>query len=123
MAERTTFQLWYGRDEPPVESIPLRAGPVTAELVGRDLRAIRYGGLEIAQRVYIAIRDRNWDTVPGTMSDLTIDQRDDRFTVRFTVTHRRAEVDLIWQGKSWASQTARSATPWIARSMRTWTTS
>jgi hypothetical protein len=99
MVERTTYQLWYGRDEPPVEPIPLRAGPVTAELVGRDLRAIRYGGLEIAQRVYIAIRDRNWDTVPGTMSDLIIDQRGDRFTVRFTVTHRRAEVDLIWHGE------------------------
>ncbi len=99
MAERTTFQLWYGRDEPPVAPIPLRAGPVTAELVGRDLRAIRYGGLEIAQRVYIAIRDRNWDTVPGAMRDLTVDQREDRFAVRFTVTHRRADVDLTWQGE------------------------
>lgn len=99
MAERTAFQLWYGRNEPPMESIPLHAGPVTAELVGRDLRAIRYGGLEIAQRVYIAIRDRNWDTVPGVMSDLVIDQRADRFSVRFTVTHRRAEVDLTWQGE------------------------
>lgn len=99
MAERTTYQLWYGRDESPVEPILLHAGPVTAELVGRDLRAVRYGGLEIAQRVYIAIRDRNWDTVPGTMRELTIDQQDDRFAVRFTVTHRRAEVDLTWQGE------------------------
>ena len=99
MAERTTFQRWYGRDEPPVEAIALHAGPVTAELVGRDLRAVRYGGLEIAQRVYIAIRDRNWDTVPGVMSDLTINQRDDHFAVRFTVTHQRAEVDLTWQGE------------------------
>jgi hypothetical protein len=99
MAERSTYQLWYGRNEPPVEPIPLHAGPVTAELVGRDLRAVRYGGLEIAQRVYIAIRDRNWDTVPGIMRDLTIDQQEDRFTVRFTVDHRRAEVDLTWQGE------------------------
>lgn len=99
MAERTTFQLWYGRDEPPVEPIPLHAGPVTAELVGRDLRAVRYGGLGIAQRVYIAIRDRNWDTVPGTMHDLTIDQGDDQFTVRFTVAHHRADVNLTWQGE------------------------
>lgn len=99
MAERTTFQRWYGRDEPPVEPIPLHAGPVTAELVGRDLRAVRYGGLELAQRIYIAIRDRNWDTVPGTMHDLTIDQDDDQFTVRFTVAHRRADVNLTWHGE------------------------
>ncbi|MFT4041167.1 MAG: hypothetical protein QM692_23500, partial [Thermomicrobiales bacterium] len=99
MTERTPFQLWYGRDEPPVEAVPLRAGPVTAELVGRDLRRVRYGGLEIAQRVYIAIRDRNWDTVPGVLSDLTVEQGEDAFAVRFTVTHRRAEVDLSWQGE------------------------
>ncbi|MDQ2651740.1 MAG: hypothetical protein M3Z20_01745, partial [Chloroflexota bacterium] len=66
---------------------------------GRDLRGIRYGGLEIAQRVYIAIRDRNWDTVPGAIRDLSIDQREEQFAVRFTVTHRRAEVDLAWQGE------------------------
>jgi hypothetical protein len=33
------------------------------------------------------------------MHDLSIDQRKDRFAVRFTVTHRRAEVDLTWQGE------------------------
>lgn len=99
MAERTTFQRWYGRDEPPVEPIFLHAGPITAELVGRDLRAVRYGGLEIAQRIYVAIRDRNWDTVPGTMHNLVIDQGDHQFVVRFDVAHRRADVDLTWQGE------------------------
>jgi hypothetical protein len=67
--------------------------------VGRDLRNVRYGGTEIAQRVYVAIRDRNWDTVPGEMSDLVIDEGEDRFTARFTVTHQQHDIDLVWRGE------------------------
>ncbi len=99
MSERSIYQLWYGRDEPPLEPIPLHAGPVTALLVGRDLRNVRYGSLEIAQRIYVAIRDRNWDTVPGDVSDLVVEQADDHFAVRFTVTHRWRDIDATWRGE------------------------
>jgi D-apionolactonase len=92
-------QWWYGRDEPPLAPQLLRAGPVTALLVGRDLRNVRYGATEIAQRVYVAVRDRNWDTVPGEVSDLTVDQGDDRFVVRFTVRHRQHDIDFTWRGE------------------------
>ena len=93
------FQWWYGRDEPPLEPLDLRAGPVTARMVGRDLRNVRFGGTEIAQRVYVAIRDRNWGTVPGEVSDLTVEEGEDHFAVRFTVTHRQHDIDLIWNGE------------------------
>jgi hypothetical protein len=99
MSERSIYQLWYGRDEPPVEPIPLRAGPITALLVGRDLRNVRYGSLEVAQRVYVAIRDRNWDTVPGDVHDLEIEQEEDRFSVRFTVIHKWRDIDATWHGE------------------------
>ena len=92
-------QWWYGRDEPPPESRDLRAGPVTARLVGRDLRNVRFGGVEIAQRVYVAIRDRNWGTAPGQVSDLTVEEGEDHFAVRLTVMHRQHEVDLVWNGE------------------------
>ena len=93
------YRLWYGRDEPPAEAIPLRAGPVTAELVGRDLRNVRYGGIEVAQRVYVAIRDRNWDTVPGEIANLVVDRGEDRFAVSFDVRHRAPGVDIAWRGR------------------------
>jgi hypothetical protein len=93
------YEWWYGRDEPPIAPRPLHAGPVTASLVGRDLRNIRYGGIEVAQRIYMALRDRNWDTVPGEVSDVVVEQGDDSFTVRFTVTHRQRDIDLTWQGE------------------------
>lgn len=96
---RSPYQLMYGRDEPPEESLPLRAGPVTAELVGRDLRNVRYGELQIVQRIYIAMRDRNWDTVPATIANLQVDQRDDRFAVRFDARHQQHDLDLSWRGE------------------------
>jgi hypothetical protein len=99
MAERTDYQLWYGRDEPPSAPRPLKAGPVTALLDGRDLRQVCYGGLEVAQRIYIAVRDRNWGTVPGTVSDLIVDEGEDRFAVHFTVTHRQHDIDFVWRGE------------------------
>lgn len=95
----TQHQWWYGRDEPPQPSRLLRAGPVTARLVGRDLRNVRYGGTEVAQRIYVAVRDRNWGTVPGEVSDLAIEDGEDRFAVRFTVTHRQQDVDFAWRGE------------------------
>lgn len=95
----STFELWYGRDEPPVAAHPLRAGPVTALLVGCDLRDVRFGGVQIAQRIYVAIRDRNWGTVPGEMSNLVVDAGNDRFLVRFDVVHRQHDIDLTWRGE------------------------
>ena len=44
----------------------LRAGPVTVLLDGVDLRYLRIGGTELVRRVYVAVRDVDWDTVPGT---------------------------------------------------------
>ena len=93
------YQWWYGRDEPPLISRALRAGSVTARLVGRDLRSVRFGATEIAQRIYVALRDRNWGTVPGEITDLVVDDGEDRFAVRLTVTHRQHDIDLTWKGE------------------------
>jgi D-apionolactonase len=93
------FQWWYGRAEPPLAFRTLRAGPVTANLVGRDLRNLRFGGAEIAQRIYVAVRDRNWDTVPGEAFDVTVEAGENQFAVRFTVTHRKHDIDFVWHGE------------------------
>jgi hypothetical protein len=99
MPQPTTFQLWYGREEPPLEPISLHAGPLTAQLLGRDLRNVRFGGLEVAQRIYVAVRDRNWGTVPGELADLDVVQGDDHFAVRFTVRHCQHDIDFTWRGE------------------------
>src|SRR5918994_283294 len=93
------YQWWYGCDEPPLIPRALRAGSVTARLVGRDLRSVRIGATEIAQRIYVALRDRNWGTVPGEITELVVDDGEDRFALRLTVTHRQHDIDLTWKGE------------------------
>ena len=61
----TDLRLLHGTDEPFPELRPLRAGPVSLFLDGIDLRYLRIGGTELVRRVYTAVRDVDWDTVPG----------------------------------------------------------
>lgn len=94
----TGYELWYGRDEPPAEARRLRAGPVGAALDGWDLRHVRIDGIEVVRRLYVAVRDHNWPTIPGAVSGLTVRGGGDRFEVDFDATHRRGDLPFAWQG-------------------------
>lgn len=93
-----TLRLLHGTDAPLPELRPLRAGPVTMFLDGVDLRYLRIGGTELVRRIYVAVRDVDWDTVPGVVSGLELDGSDDGFRVSFDVRHARREVDFSWRG-------------------------
>ena len=99
MAELPTrYELWYGRDEPPVERRLVRAGPVELQLENTDLRYGRAGPTEVVRRLYVAIRDRNWNTIPAEVSGLEVEATGDRFAVRFEARNRTDEIDFRWQG-------------------------
>ncbi|GEM_PF-4038025 len=56
----------------------------------KDSSIIRYGGREVLLRVYIAVRDENWQTLPVLMHDLEIQKRRHPLSVRYqarTVGH------------------------------------
>src|SRR3954451_5368293 len=99
--ELTRYERWYGRDEPPVERREVRAGPLTAELDGPDLRYVSLGEVEILRRLFVAVRDRNWATVPPTLSNAELVEEDDGFAFRFQAHHVDAAVgiDLSWNGE------------------------
>jgi hypothetical protein len=90
--------LLHGSDEPLQELRPLRAGPVSAVLDQADLRYVKHGNLEIVRRVYVAVRDRNWNTIPGTLTDLEVQSREDSFDVRFRVRHDGPGIGFAWEG-------------------------
>jgi hypothetical protein len=96
----TERQLWYGVDKPPPETRVLNAGSVTVLLDGIDLRYVRIGSLEVVRRIYMAVRDQNWNTIPGQHHITRIDQERDRFEIRFEVEHKAHDLDFTWQGKS-----------------------
>lgn len=91
------YEIWYGRDCPPPEIRPLRAGPLRVEFEAGDLRYIRLGHQELVRRIYVAIRDPNWNTIPGRLSDLHVNAQDDRFTIAFRSAHVAGPLEFDWQ--------------------------
>ncbi|HET6438180.1 MAG TPA: hypothetical protein VFG59_08975, partial [Anaeromyxobacter sp.] len=64
-------RVWtYGKDQEPPRRRPLRAGPVSLLLEGIELVSLSLGGSEVVRRIYAAVRDRNWGTIPPTLSDV-----------------------------------------------------
>jgi hypothetical protein len=77
-------------------AVELRAGDVTALLENGDLRVVRRGGATLARRIYVAVRDTEWATVPGVISDLRVRSGHDNFDVTYTCTHRCGDIDFVW---------------------------
>ncbi len=88
-----------GTADPPPKVLALRAGPVRVLYSDGDLRRIRYGGVELARRVYVAVRDLDWNTLSGEIKDLTADDRGDSFAIRFTRRHTAGGLDYEWHAE------------------------
>jgi hypothetical protein len=91
--------LYYGKEEalPPCQS--LRAGPLSIVFEAGDLRYIRLGDREILRRVYVAVRDRNWDTVPAVLTNLLAETDGDSFHISYDAQHRQGDIDFVWTGR------------------------
>jgi len=92
----TTFESWYGRNEPPPEIVTLRAGHLHTEFEHGDLRYLRYGDVELIRRIYCAVRDVNWNTIPAHRTNLSIISADDHFQIRFDAFHQDGPLAFRW---------------------------
>jgi D-apionolactonase len=92
------LRLLHGSADPLPQMRALRAGPVSLLLDGIDLRYLRIGGTELVRRVYAAVRDVDWDTVPADVSNLELDEGADGFRLEFDARHARREIDFSWHG-------------------------
>jgi len=74
----------------------LQAGPL--RLVFREgvFRYIRMGKLEILRALYVAVRDENWHTIPGVLSNLDLRSGSDSFRLTYDCTHRHRDIDFRW---------------------------
>jgi hypothetical protein len=90
--------LYYGNPKPLPERVPLRAGPLSLIYEAGDLRYIKLGDQEILRRIYVAIRDQNWGTVPPALSNVRLDIGDDSFRVTYDVENRQGDIDFSWKG-------------------------
>jgi len=91
--------LYYGREDALPEQVVLRAGPLRLTYEQGDLRYICLGNCEILRRVYVAIRDRNWGTIPAVLSNVRMDIREDSFLIQYHVDNCQREIDFGWDGE------------------------
>lgn len=98
-ARPTREEILRGTPEAPPEQRQLHAGDLDVSLVGPDLRYLRTGGDELVRRIYVAVRDRNWNTVAGRVSDFELTARERSFEVSFAVRHTDEEIDFSWRGR------------------------
>jgi D-apionolactonase len=94
--ELTKNQLLRGVDEPSPAAHVLNAGGLVLEFDGADLRYVRSGNVEAVRRIYPSVRDVNWNTIAGEMSDLSIRTEPDSFRITFQSRHRTQEIDFEW---------------------------
>lgn len=90
--------IYTGTQSKPAERVVLRAGEFSAVFENGALRYLKLGNDELLRGIYAAVRDENWGTVPAQLRDVTVENGDNSFTVRFTSHHQRGAVDYVWEG-------------------------
>ncbi len=80
------------------EALKLRAGPLEATYSDGELRHVRLGGAEVVQRIYAAVRDHNWCTMPGRLENVSLQEESDGFRIVFDSIHQQGSVDFRWRG-------------------------
>jgi len=70
----------------------LRAGPFTLRFDCGGLRYIKWGEHEVIRRIYFAVRDRNWGTIPFEISDFESEISEADFSIRYNCNFRMKEI-------------------------------
>ena len=92
------YPLFCGYTDPPPPRIALRAGPLSLFFENGDLRYIRLGDQEVLRRIYVAVRDAAWGTVPVSLSDIALRSTPDSFRITFLAEHCDGGIGFNWQG-------------------------
>jgi hypothetical protein len=95
---RSVRVVRYGVDAPLPERRALEAGPLSAVLEGGDLRYVAVAGQEVVRRLYVGVRNRNWDTIEPRFTRYEVEDDGRDFVVGFTAVHQDGDVDFTWDG-------------------------
>ncbi len=75
----------------------LQAGEWALEFRDGDLWHIRAAGVEAVERVYFALRDERWSTVPFRVSGLSTEAGADGFRISFDALHDEGGIRFRWR--------------------------
>lgn len=91
--------IYDGTGQAQAERFTLKAGKLSLVYEAGLIRYVSAGNREILRGVYAAVRDQNWDTIPGVLRDVSVDAQADSFHVRFTSEHQQGELHFVWHGE------------------------
>ena len=77
----------------------LNAGPVRLKLANGEFRYLRVNGREVLRRVYFAVRDARWDTVPANFESIDVQSGAEEFTVKLRAYCVNEIADVAWNGR------------------------
>jgi hypothetical protein len=77
----------------------LSAGPLTVDYSSGSVRDVRVNGDEVIRQVYFALRDRNWNTISGVISEEKVEVLQHGFLVKFVSTHESGPIKFAWKGE------------------------
>lgn len=95
----TKHVIYHGSPDALPERVALRAGPVSLFFEAGDLRYLRVGNREFIRRIYAAVRDRNWGTVPAKVSNLDLVNRPDSFRIFYEAEHKQGDIHFTWRAE------------------------
>lgn len=76
--------------------VQLQAGRLDVSFVDGDLRRIRLNGREVLSRIYMALRDPEWNTIPGRITNLQLRQMGSGFSIGYDSVHQQGDIDFRW---------------------------
>jgi D-apionolactonase len=83
----------------PTPTRTVLAGPLSAEYEQGELRYVRFRGREVLRRIYIAVRDQNWHTIPIRVQETTFESTADSFRIQLNARHELDGIAFAWRGR------------------------
>jgi hypothetical protein len=77
--------------------ITLKAGSLWMEWIDGNLRSIRLGCHEVLRRIYVAVRDQNWGTIPAIISDVQFKNKANSFLLSYRTQHIQGDINFAWR--------------------------
>jgi hypothetical protein len=88
--------IYYGRPEDLPAQRLLRAGQWEMIYENGFLRYIAAAGKEVVRMIYFALRDHNWDTIPGQIEDENLRMDEHGFHITYRCLHRQDDIHFLW---------------------------
>ena len=102
LSEAQRHLRWYGRPEAPPTTRRVDAGRLSAQIQGVDVRRVTWAGVPVMDRLFVAIRDADWGTLPPVLDAeprVIVEPDLGRTTITVQARHADPSIRFVWDGR------------------------